>query len=151
MKKGKKGKHHANRKVADFMVEPSGAQKENSPPPLSEIWISAHKCDKISDLLLYSLKKGNTKSTRNIIPLFQFHTLYKAEFKALSTSIIKAIYTKTKYLQKHTTCDFSMILCALHFETLQFTNRSKHCKRRAFSAITYSNRLSVMWIRFILV
>lgn len=43
-------------------------------------------------------RKGNTESTRSIIPLFQFHTLYKAEFKALSTSIIiiKAIYTKKK-------------------------------------------------------
>lgn len=27
-------------------------------------------------------------------PQFQFHTMYKAQVKALSTSIIKAIYTK---------------------------------------------------------
>lgn len=43
-----------------------------------------------------------------------------------------------------------MISCALHFETLQFTN-SFHfttLSRRAFSAITYSNRLSVTWMRF---
>lgn len=48
------------------------------------------------EFLICSACRGNTKSARGIIPLFQFHTLYKAEFKALLTSIIKAIYTKKK-------------------------------------------------------
>lgn len=98
-------------------------------------------------------EKGTPRLTEALLHYFSFTQLYKAEFKALSTSIIKAIYTKKKYtyLQKHTAADFSMILCALHFETLQFTNGFpfKTLCRRAFSAITYSNRLSVMWVKFI--
>lgn len=64
----------------------------------------------ISDLLLVS--KWNSTFTRSLIPLFRFHTLYKAEFKALSTSIIKAIYTTNKtaiYRNTHNLqflCDF---------------------------------------------
>lgn len=99
--------------------------------------------------LIWTAWKGNTKSTRSISIS---HIVQSRIFKALSTSIIKAIYTKKYiYLQKHTTCHFSMILCALHVETLQFTNSFHFTTlwRRAFSAITYSNRLSVMRIRFI--
>lgn len=66
---------------------------------LKELWISAHERDtsaKPRHFWLPLPDKGNTGSTTSVIPLFQFHTLYKAEFKALSTSIIKAIYTKNK-------------------------------------------------------
>lgn len=76
--------------------------------------------------------KGNTKSARSIIPLLQFHTLYKAEFKALSTSIIKGNYTKKYiYLQKHTQPVIFPWFCVLYI--LKLFNSptifiSQHCE-----------------------
>lgn len=92
------------------------------------MWISAHKRDKSVKAwhLWFALArpiKGTTESTRSIIPLFLFHTLYKAEFKALSTSIIKAIYTGKKkkrntpiYRSTHPAC--SPWLCVLYISKL---------------------------------
>lgn len=52
------------------------------------------------------------KGRDSIILKVDFYTLYKAQFKALSTSF-KTNYTQKKfiYLQKHTTCDFSDFVC----------------------------------------
>lgn len=141
--KNKKKKHHTNLQISWL-----NRLKEKWPSPFEKY--EFHKHDKSVKALTFLICsctawKGNTKSTRNIIPCFKFHTLYKAEFKALLTSTIKAIYTKKTHLSTETHNLWFCVLYILKLFNLPTVLSSKHCKR-AFSAITYSNRLSVMWM-----
>lgn len=119
------------------------------------VWISAH--DKSIKLwhfwfVLLQPEKGTPSLPEASFHYFNFTHCTKQNVRhyrqASSKISIQKIHLST---EAHATCDFSMILCALHFETLQITNNFHFTTlwRRTFSAITYSNRLSVMWIRFI--
>lgn len=117
------------------MVEPSG---ENSPSPFEKCKykILLVSMARVSDLLLYSLKREHQSLSEASFHYLNFTHCTKQNLRhyrqASSKLSIQQQKKKNIYLQEHTTtCHFSMILCALHFETLQLTNSFsflQHCK-----------------------
>lgn len=71
--KREKTKHHANMKLQISWLNRQ-TTKENSPPPFQKTRASAQKRDKISDLLLYSLKRE--------------HQVYQKHYSIISVSHI---------------------------------------------------------------
>lgn len=127
-----------------------------SPPPW-EIWklISAYRRDKCQSLTFVigsrAAWEGNTSPTE-AFHHFNFTHWTKRNLRRYQQASSKPpTQQKYSYLQKHRPA-ISTWFCVLYiWELFKLPTvlSSEHCKRREFSAITSSNRLSVMWIRFI--
>lgn len=109
-----------------------------------EFFVTVEKSELLHDK---SVKAWRGEHQEALFHYFNFTHCTKQNLRHYRQASSKlSIQKKYIYLQKHTTCHDSVCFTFLKLFNLP---SSKHCKRRAFSAITYSNRLSVMWIRFI--
>lgn len=145
-------------------IKPAEPKENHLPPfqrctykflPLTTMSVEAWR-------VLFVIEKPakGTLSARSVVREFQFHTLYKAEVKALSTSIIKAIYTKKTnqkqkklYLQKHNSLWFSVIFVCFTFwdsSNHQQVIITQHCNGGRLVQLLTTTDLSssVMWERF---